>query len=122
MDGKMEKVNNKYIIEYKIEKKLIPIYNHQKSFYNKAWIIQYYNKDNIIIKYQLVSYNTIMIEWDASGINKDCIKFNKYYYNYSNTTLKHVKEFIKQYNHLFLQYEKLYKKEYITKKDILSYI
>ena len=97
---------------------LLPIYDHAKSFYKKCMLRKYYDNNNIIIKYELISYNTIMISWTSD----DGIKFNKYYYNYTNTTLRHVKEFIKQFNHLFIMNDKLYKKEYITKKDILYYI
>lgn len=100
-----------------ITTELQPIYDSAKSFYKKAWLRKYYNKDNIIIKYELISYNTIMVSWDGDGV-----KFNKHLYNYSNTTLRHVKEFIKQYNHLFIMIESLYKKEYITKKDIIKNI
>ncbi|MCI8290901.1 MAG: hypothetical protein HFJ25_01405 [Clostridia bacterium] len=62
---------------------LEPIYLNQKSFYNKAKVLN----DNGVIKLQ--SYSTIVAE----------IRNRKLYINgfYSNTTLKHIREFIKQY-------------------------
>ena len=114
-DGKMKKENFNIIVKNDY---LLPIYDHAQSFYKKAIIRKYIDNRNIIIKYELISYNTIMVSWD----NDSGIQFNKNYYNYSNTTLRHVKEFIKQFNHLFIMNDKIYQKEYITKKDILYYI
>ena len=114
------KNNNKYNIRVEIEY-LKPLYDHAKSFYKKAIIRKYIDNRNIIIKYELISYNTIMLIWDYNSLDKE-ITFNKNLYNYSVTTLRHLKEFIKQYNHLFIMNDRLYKKESITKKDILYYI
>lgn len=122
MDGKMKKENNYFNVEYTELTELKTIYDHALSFYKKAHVKKYYNKENIIIKYQLISYNTIMIEYDASLKGNKQLIFNKHLYNYTNTTLRHVKEFIKQYNHLFIMYDRLYKKDYVTKKDIISYL
>lgn len=62
---------------------LEPIYSNVKSFYGKAKVI----KENGVIKLQ--SYSTIIAE----------IKDNKVHINgfYSQTSTRHLKEFLKQY-------------------------
>lgn len=57
----------------------------RKSFYEKAKLI--YTDDNII---ELMSYSTIVAKYDRI---KEKITVNGFY---SNTTLRHIKEFIYQ--------------------------
>lgn len=75
------------------KKELKPVYDNAKSFYKKAYILY----ENNVIK--LYSYNTLV-----------CVIMNKRYklnYNidtdllFSNTTLRHIKEFLKQYLNIF---------------------
>lgn len=65
------------------KQELEPIYDRRKSFYKKAFIIR--NSDNSV---DLLSYSTIVAT----------IKDGKLHINgfYSNTTLRHIKEFISQ--------------------------
>ena len=102
----------------KIEKELKAIYDPAKSFYKKASIINYYNKHNTINKTELKSYNTIICYLKDSKIhfNYNDINNKKIY---SMTTLRHIKEFIKQkYYYLELNYKNIINKEKLTKKDI----
>ncbi len=66
-----------------MKEELKPIYDRRKSFYKKAFIIR--NADNSI---DLLSYATIVAT----------IKDGKLHINgfYSNTTLRHIKEFVEQ--------------------------
>jgi hypothetical protein len=66
-----------------MKEELRPIYDRRKSFYKKAFIIR---DDDGTIK--LLSYSTIVAY----------IKDNKLHINgfYSNTTLRHIKEFVEQ--------------------------
>ena len=99
-------------IEYIKERELIPEYTNQKSFYNKAILKKYYNKFNILLKVELYSYNTLVCT----------IQDNKYILNdnidvkllFSNTTLKHIKELLKQYYYTLHFNIK-------TKADIIKY-
>lgn len=80
------------------KKELLAIYDNRKSFYNKAEVKKYYNKNNILVKYELLSYNTIVLTYKNNKI-----KLNKNINNnllFSNTTLRHIKEFIKQHFYL----------------------
>ena len=105
-------------IKIVISKELMPIYENVKSYYKKAYIKKYYNKDDIINKYELMSYNTSILY----------IKNNKLYFNYkdinnnniyTSTTLRHIKEFIKQYYYILeLYYKDIINKSKLTKKDI----
>lgn len=108
------------MIEVKKEE-LKPIFEDVKSYYKKAFIKKHY-KDNIIIKYELISYKTKILE-----VNNNKITFN--YKNidnkkiYSQTTLRHIKEFIKQkYYLLELNYKEVINKEVIKKSDIKKLI
>lgn len=97
---------------------LIPIYENVKSYYKKASIKKYYNKSGLINKYELISYKTSILY----------IKDSKLYFNYKNinnkkiytsTTLRHIKEFIKQYYYILeLYYKDIINKSKLTKKDI----
>ena len=80
---------------------LIPRYDSRKSFYNKAIVSDgalWQNSDGLIelknegIKY-LYSYNTCVCYIDNSE-NVHLLP----HWNYSATTLRHVKEFLKQNN------------------------
>lgn len=103
-------------------KELETIYTDQKSFYKKAFIKYYYNKYNLIYKYELLSYNTSILYLKDSKIyfNEKDINNKKIY---SQTTLKHIKEFIKQhYYYLELYYKDILNKDKLTKKDIQKLI
>lgn len=68
---------------------LEPLYDSRKSFYNKAYIVRV---GNLI---RLYSYNTLVLE-----IGKDYYKLNKNINEdllFSNTTLRHIKETLKQF-------------------------
>lgn len=65
---------------------LIPRFNSQKSFYGKAQVREGMQGDKYVI--QLQSYNTIVAELSDGKATV--------YGTYSNTTLKHIKEFLKQ--------------------------
>lgn len=76
---------------------LEPVYSNVKSFYGKARII----RENEVIK--LLSYDTIIAE----------IKDNKVHINgfYSQTSTRHLKEFLQQYGFKIgtkAQLEKMY--------------
>lgn len=69
---------------------LKPIYNHQKSFYNKAYVKKWGSYK------ELYSYNTrvAIIKLDANGMNEKLILGRMA--TCSATTLKHVKEWLYQ--------------------------
>ena len=76
------------------KKILEPIYSRQKSFYNKAYITQ----ENNIIK--LYSYDTLVL---TITFNVNTKKYQLNYnipkgYLFSQTTSKHIKECLRQYN------------------------
>lgn len=75
-------------METKRELYLEPIFDSAKSFYKKAKRVIYY-KDNLVVKVELYSYNTLIAT--LKGGNMDLTEL------YSDTTLRHIKEFIKQY-------------------------
>ena len=79
---------------------LQPILSNQKSFYNKAIIESTKNKKD------LISYTTKM----ATIKNGKLIYLNKNENNYTQTTLKHLKDFL---------YQEINIKD-LTKKDILK--
>ena len=83
---------------------LTPIYDTRKSFYKKAMIKREDNGTKT-----LYSYGTKVAE---INYNEDNIRVIKIYGFYSNTTLRHIKEFIKQ------EYEN---REY-TKKELEQYL
>ena len=83
---------------------LIPIYDTRKSFYDKAYIIRI---GNII---RLYSYNTLVLE-----VGQDYYKLNKAIDEkllFSNTTLRHMKECLKQF---YYKDDKI-----LTKKEIMK--
>ena len=101
------------------KKELIPIYEKVKSYYKKAEVKKYYNKYNIITKYELLSYNTIVLTYKESKLklNKD-ININLLT---SQTTLRHIKEFIKQYYYLLdNETQKTLEKNNFSKKILLQ--
>lgn len=69
---------------------LKPVYDHQKSFYNKAYVKEWGNCK------ELYSYNTrvAIIKLDANGMNEKLILGN--YATCSATILKHLREFCRQ--------------------------
>lgn len=81
---------------------LIPIYDTRKSFYEKALVIEY---ENYIF---LKSYNTLVAVIKKSN-QKLVLTENELFY--TQTTLRHIKEFIKQFH----CYENETKKELIKK-------
>lgn len=104
--------------KYIEENYLKPIFEDVKSYYEKATIKKYYNKNNIIIKYELLSYNTSILYLENSKIyfNYKDINNKKIY---THTTLRHIKEFLKQkYYYLESNYKNILDKEKITKNDI----
>lgn len=66
-----------------VSQRLEPIYTDVKSFYNKATVIKYDNGDK-----ELLSYTTkvAMVKEGEAEV----------YGTYSSTTLKHIKEFLRQ--------------------------
>jgi len=80
------------------KKELLPVFENVKSYYKKAEVKKYYNKNNIIVKYELLSYNTIVLIYKESKIKLN--KNIKKELLTSQTTLRHIKEFIKQYYYL----------------------
>lgn len=83
---------------------LKPLYNNQKSFYGKALV-----KDTIKGQ-ELYSYNTLVAKNEKGKIT---VTHNDNYL--SQTTLKHIKEFIQQ-----LGYNKMTKKELLETFDELK--
>lgn len=101
------------------KKELLPVFENVKSYYNKAEVKKYYNKYNIITKYELLSYNTIVLTYKESKLklNKD-ININLLT---SQTTLRHIKEFIKQYYYLLdNETQKTLEKNNFSKKILLE--
>ena len=83
---------------------LVPLYDSRKSFYNKAYIVRI---DSIICLY---SYDTLVLE-----IGQDYYKLNKSINEkllFSNTTLRHIKECLKQF---YYKNDKI-----LTKKEIIK--
>lgn len=94
------------------------IYNNQKSFYKKAMYKKVENSKQII--YTLYSYKTTVLEIiiDKTNILNSYYIVNEYT-NYSMTTVKHVKEMLKQ----FLPVELLkttFKNKPLTTKNIMQ--
>ena len=88
---------------------LKPIYDGRKSFYNKAVVEQTFDGANETQK--LYSYNTLVAE---ILINTD-INFKSafVYGTYSATTLRHIKEFLKQ-NGFTADSKKQIEKDYLN--------
>lgn len=103
-----------YLTNYKGEVKkefLKPIYNTQKDYYKKAEVKTLNN--NIKLLY---SYNTLVcIIYDNKYILNDNISYNLLF---SNTTLKHLKDFLLQ-NISILRLSHFIDSK-ITKKDIIK--
>lgn len=77
---------------------LIPYssYNHQKSFYHKAfWAYgDDYDDDNIIVK-TLYSYN-IPVVTITICVDSNTVYIEKLWSGYSATTMRHIREFLNQ--------------------------
>lgn len=71
-----------------MKQELEPIYDRRKSFYKKAFTIT--EKDGTV---KLISYTT-----EVAYIKDGKLHINGFY---SNTTLRHIKEFIAQYIELY---------------------
>ena len=69
---------------------LKPIYDSRKSFYNKATITEDANG-----KY-LTSYNTVVARITDKNNGYQIAPYAEIYGIYSQTTLRHIKEFLKQ--------------------------
>ena len=70
---------------------LIPVYENVKSYYNKAMVIEGSNRID------LYSYDTLVATIHK---NEDFTLSNVVVYGtYSSTTLRHIKEFLKQYGY-----------------------
>lgn len=101
------------------KKELIPVFENVKSYYNKAEVKKYYNKNNIIVKYELLSYNTLVLTYKESKIKLNK-KINKELLT-SQTTLRHIKEFIKQHFYLLdEETQKTLEKNNFSKKILLE--
>lgn len=109
----IDEVKN-YLTNYKGEVKkefLKPIYNTQKDYYKKAEVKTLNN--NIKLLY---SYNTLVcIIYDNKYILNDTINYNLLF---SNTTLKHLKDFLLQNINILRLSHFIDSK--ITKKDIIK--
>lgn len=68
---------------------LEPRFTNQLSFYNKATV------EEVKSGYRLYSYGTLIAELVYQGDDDFRLRITEYW-GYSNTTLKHLKEFIKQ--------------------------
>ena len=101
------------------KKELLPIYENVKSYYKKAEVKRYYNKYNIIVKYELLSYNTLVLTYKDNKIKLN--KNIKKELLTSQTTLRHIKEFIKQYYYLLdEETKKALEKNNFSKKTLLQ--
>jgi len=101
------------------KKELLPVFENVKSYYKKAEVKKYYNKNNIIVKYELLSYNTIVLIYKESKIKLN--KNIKKELLTSQTTLRHIKEFIKQYYYLLdEETKKTLEKNNFSKKTLLQ--
>lgn len=88
-------------------KELYPLWDSRKSFYKKAYIS--YEGNGV---YNLYSYNTLVCT-----IDNNKIILNRYSF-YSNTTIRHLKDFLYQYlNTTSATYNYLYTHNF-TKKAI----
>lgn len=87
---------------------LKPKYDTAKSFYKKAWVEEHHEIKSV----SLISYETYMVNIQ---LDKKTIAFNNDYDNYSVTTLRHVKEFLKQ----FVGTD-IVEKRFATKKQIVA--
>lgn len=101
------------------KKELLPVFENVKSYYKKAEVKKYYNKYNVIVKYELLSYNTIVLTYKESKIKLN--KNIKKELLTSQTTLRHIKEFIKQYYYLLdEETKKTLEKNSFSKKILLE--
>ena len=98
------------------EKILYPEYDNAKSFYGKATIKKYYNDSNRLQKIELYSYNTLVLTIANSKYNLNYNIDKKLLF--SNTTLRHIKECLKQY--FWIHTNEELSKTY-NKKDIIKY-
>lgn len=90
---------------------LVPIYDTKKSFYDKAYVVRI---ENII---RLYSYNTLVLE-----VGRDYYKLNKSINEkllFSNTTLRHIKETLKQF---YYKYDKTLTKKRNNKRKFIKWI
>ena len=69
---------------------LKPIYDSRQSFYNKATVTEDKNG-----KY-LMSYNTVVARITNKNHGYSIPAYAEVYGDYSQTTLRHIKEFLKQ--------------------------
>ena len=74
---------------YTMTKELKPIYNHQRSFYKKAYIY----RDSLDNRFYLISYDTIVASIDRNA------ELHRHWWGCSRTTMNHVREFCKQLIH-----------------------
>lgn len=101
------------------KKELLPVFENVKSYYKKAEVKKYYNKNNIIVKYKLLSYNTLVLTYKDNKIKLN--KNIKKELLTSQTTLRHIKEFIKQYYYLLdEETKKTLEKNNFSKKILLQ--
>lgn len=82
-----------------ISRELEAVYDSRKSFYRKAFVLKNTNENQVYLE----SYNTVVAHIDEAGELH-------VYDTYSRTTLRHIKEFARQYAKL-----KLYTKREVEK-------
>ena len=83
-------------------------YDARKSFYGKANVLE---QDNSIL---LFSYGTcVCVLYD------DKIYLNQHAYDESTTTMRHIKEFLKQYKEIFMESKEIHKN--FNNKTFLSF-
>lgn len=74
-------------------KNLEAVYDSRKSFYGKAKVITEMWEDGVIHTIKLQSYRTIVAKIDVTEADRTATVFG----TYSATTLRHIKEFLRQY-------------------------
>lgn len=99
------KINGGFEVNYQSE--LLPIFDSRKSFYNKAIVINLDDNSKLLKSYD--SFVCLIDSNNSIYINNDI----EHELLYSTTTLRHIKEFIKQ----FSDFEN---KNELTKKDLLN--
>lgn len=83
---------------------LQPVFSNQKSFYKKAYVLDEakYNDHLVFVKNKLYSYDTLICIVEEVKNFKTMTSEKELFVNknedvYTQTTLKHVKEFVKQF-------------------------
>ena len=77
-----------------VKEKLVPVYDYHKSYYGKAVVLKQDNGD-----LWLKSYNTVVIKI----VNGQPVRI---WTDYSDTTMRHVREFMRQFYYADYNYPK----------------